>query len=165
MLRSFSTTQTLLSHSSRVILDDLFWSSICARVIKLPHVALNFCACVDFLTVKLYVTLNKLWNKLKAVLVTIYNTFIPTHFHYCLLLWGSVVKENHYLHLLQKTALRIISNSDYLARTEPLCKNLRIVKISDMFSVTLWKFYYKLMNNLPECFSFMNPVLPIATEL
>ena len=34
-----------------------------------------------------------------------------------------------------------------------------------MFSVALWKFYYKLMNNkLPEHFSFMKPVLPAVTE-
>ena len=101
----------------------------------------------------------------ESVLITIYNTLILPHFHYCLLLWGSVVKENHSLHLLQKKALRIITNSDYLAHTEPLCKRLRILKISDMFSVALWKFYYKLMNNkLPEYFSFMKPVLPVATE-
>ena len=101
----------------------------------------------------------------ESVLVTIYNTLILPHFHYCLLLWGSVVKENHSLHLLQKKALRIITNSDYLAHTEPICKKLRILKISDMFSVALWKFYYKLMNNkLPAYFSFMKPVLPTATE-
>ena len=34
-----------------------------------------------------------------------------------------------------------------------------------MFSVALWKFYYKLMNNkLPEHFSFVKPVLPAETE-
>ena len=96
----------------------------------------------------------------ESVLITIYNTLILSHFHYCLLLWGYVVKENHSLHLLQKKALRIITNSDYLAHTE-----LRILKISNMFSVVLWKFYYKLMNNkLPEYFSFMKPFLPAVTE-
>ena len=101
----------------------------------------------------------------ESVLVTIYNTLILPHFHYCLLLWGSVVKENHSLHLLQKKAVRIITNSDYLAHTEPICKKLRILKISHMFFVALWKFYYKLMNNkLPAYFSFMKPVLPTATE-
>ena len=101
----------------------------------------------------------------ESVLVTIYNTLILLHFHYCFLLWGSVVKKNHSLHLLQKKAVRIITNSDYLAHTEPICKKLRILKISDMFSVALWKFYYKLMNNkLPAYFSFMKPVLPIVTE-
>ena len=53
----------------------------------------------------------------ESVLITIYNTLILPHFHYCLLLWGSVVKENHSLHLLQKKALRIITNSNYLAHT------------------------------------------------
>ena len=102
----------------------------------------------------------------ESVLVTIYNTLILPHFNYnCFLLWGSVVKENHSLHLLQKKAVRIITNSDYLAHTEPICKNLRILKISDMFSVALWKFYYKLKNNkLPAYFFFMKLVLPIVTE-
>ena len=104
----------------------------------------------------------------ESVLVTIYNTLVLHHFHYCLLLWGSVVKENHSLHLLQKKALRIITNSDYLAHTEvtePICKKLRILIISDMFSVALWKFYCKLMNNkLPEYFSFLKSVLSTATE-
>ena len=100
----------------------------------------------------------------ESVLLTIYNTLILPHFHYCLLLWGSVVKGNHSLHLLQKKALRIITISDYLAHTEPLCKRLRILKISNMFSVVLWKFYYKLMNSkLLEYFSFMKPVLPVVT--
>ena len=97
----------------------------------------------------------------ESVLVTIYNTLVLPHFHYCLLLWGSVVKDNHSLHLLQKKALRIITNSDYLEHTEPICKKLiRILKFSDMFSVAFWKFYYKLIyNKLLEYWSFMKPVV------
>ena len=91
----------------------------------------------------------------ESILDTIYNTLILPHFHYCLLLWGSVVKENHYLHLLQKKALRIITKSDYLTYTEPTCQKLRILKISDMLSVALWKFYYILTNSkLPEYFFY-----------
>ena len=36
----------------------------------------------------------------ESVLITIYNTLILPHVHYCLLLWGSVVKENHSLQLV-----------------------------------------------------------------
>ena len=77
----------------------------------------------------------------ESVFVTIYNTLVLPQFHYCLLLWGSVVKENHSLHLPQKKALRIITNSNYLAHTEPikLCRKLRILKISNIFSVALWE--------------------------
>ena len=81
------------------------------------------------------------------------------------MLWGSTVKDNHPLHLLQKKAVRIIDNSHYIAHTEPICKVHRILKVSDMFSIALWKFYHKLMNNkLPKCFSTIKPNLPVITE-
>ena len=42
---------------------------------------------------------------------------------------------------------------------------VRCLKITDMFSVAIWKFYFKLMNNkLPHCFSSYEPVLPIVNE-
>ena len=61
--------------------------------------------------------------------------------------------------------MRIIDNSHYIAHTEPICKVHRILKVSDMFSIALWKFYHKLMNNkLPKCFSTIKPNLPVITE-
>ena len=38
----------------------------------------------------------------QSVLLKLYNTLILPHFHYCLLLWGSAVKDNQPLHLLKK---------------------------------------------------------------
>ena len=76
----------------------------------------------------------------QSVLLTRYNSLILPHFHYCLLLWGSSIKENHPLHLLQKKAVRIIDNSHYIAHTEPICKVHRLLKLPDMFSIALWKF-------------------------
>ena len=67
--------------------------------------------------------------------------------------------------LAPKKAVRIIDNSHYIGHTEPICKVHRILKVSDMFSTTLWKFYHKLMNNkLPKCFSKIKPSLPVITE-
>ena len=84
------------------------------------------------------------------------------HVHYCLLVWGSNVKDGHKLHLLQKKAIRVISNSHYIAHTEPICKRLHMLKVSDMFRLAIWKFYYKLMNNkLPSYFNYMKPNLPV----
>ena len=100
-----------------------------------------------------------------SVVLTLYNTLILPHFYYCILLWGSSIKENHPLHLIQKKALRIIDNSQYIAHTEPICKVHRLLKLPDMFSIALWKFYHKLMNNkLPDCFSTMKPKLPEIIE-
>ena len=64
-------------------------------------------------------------------------------------------------HILQKRALRLITNSNYISHAEPLCKELRVLKVFDMLYVAVWKFYYKLMhNNLPAYFSTMKPTLP-----
>ena len=99
---------------------------------------------------------------LSDALLTLYNALIMPHFHYCLLVWGSNVKDGHKLHLLQKKAIRSIGNSHYIAHTEPICKRLHMLKVSDMFRVAIWKFYYKLMNNkLPSYFNYMKPNLPV----
>ena len=96
-----------------------------------------------------------------SVLLTLYNTLVLPCFNYGILTWGSIIKEDHHLHKLQKKAVRIITQSDYIAHTEPLCKQNRLIKLPNMFSLAVWKFYYKLMNNqLPIYFSVMKPVLP-----
>ena len=101
----------------------------------------------------------------KRILFTLYTIMIVPHLNYCLILWGSCIKENHRLHLLQKMALRIITNSHYIAHSESIFKAVRCLKITDMFLVAIWKFYFKLMNNkLPHCFSSDKPVLPVVNE-
>ena len=48
-----------------------------------------------------------------------------------------------------------------VSKTEPICKNLRLLKLTDMFSIAVWKFYYKLMSNqLPTYFTGWRPELP-----
>ena len=58
----------------------------------------------------------------QSILLMIYNTLMLPHLNYCILAWGLNVTEGHRIHLLQKKALRIITNDDYLAHTEPICK-------------------------------------------
>ena len=63
---------------------------------------------------------------------------------------------------MQKKAVRIITQNNYIAHSEPLCKQYDLIKLTDMFSIAIWKFYYKLMNNqLPTYFSRMKPIVPI----
>ena len=71
------------------------------------------------------------------VLLTIYNSLILPHFNYCHLAWGSNITAGHKLHLLQKKAVRIVDHRHFLAHTEPICKRLRIVKIVDMFQISI----------------------------
>ena len=75
---------------------------------------------------------------------------------------NAIIKANHHLYLLQKKAVGIITRSNYIAHSEPLCKQYDLIKLTNMFSLAIWKFYYKLMNNqLPTYFSRMKPIVPI----
>ena len=99
------------------------------------------------------------------ILLMLYNSLIVPHFNYCILVWGSKMVEGHPIHLLQKRAIRLVTNADYIAHTEPICKSLQLLKVTDMFSLAIWKFYYKLMNNLlPTYFETMTPIVPTICE-
>ena len=71
----------------------------------------------------------------QLVLQTLYNTLILLFFKYCILPWGATISEGSPLDLLQKKTLRLISSSKYIAHTEPICKDLRLLKLTDMFSI------------------------------
>ena len=101
-----------------------------------------------------------------AVLLTLFQVIIYPHFIYELLVWGSKIENGHPLHLLQKKALRIVANQDYIAHSEPICKTLNLVKVPDMYTCAVWNFYYKLMNNLlPIYFENCKPRLPRIDQL
>ena len=95
--------------------------------------------------------LNKLKHFLPAhILKTIYNSLITCHFNYGLLIWGN---KAHNLLKILKNAVRIITSSNFNAHTEPLLKQLGLLKISDIKTLNIMKFYYKFLNGqLPEYF-------------
>ena len=76
-----------------------------------------------------------------SVLRTLYNTIILPKFHYCILSWGFRMGR---LKLLHKRAVRVMSGSRYNAHTDPLFKKLHLVKLSDLFTLNVYKMYYKL---------------------
>ena len=60
----------------------------------------------------------------------------------------------------QKKATRNITNSHILVHTEPLLKDLGLLKVGGIFKLRLLKFYYKLMNNeLPSYFMTYVPII------
>ena len=65
----------------------------------------------------------------RRILLSLYNTMILPHINYCLLSWG---KDNDGILKLQKKAVRIISSSEYRAHTEPLFKDLNILRVNDV---------------------------------
>ena len=89
-------------------------------------------------------------NRLKHVfpqnaLLSIYHSLFASHLNYGLLLWGTHVNR---VSKLQKKTVRILSNSEYLADSEPLFKTLKLPKIYNLCKLKLMKFYYNLSYNL-----------------
>ena len=89
-------------------------------------------------------------NKLKHIfpqhiLLTIYNSLIQPHLIYGLYLWGLNCKR---LKILQKKAVRILAFRPYISHSTPIFKNLKILQLEDLYTMQLYKFYYKNTNNL-----------------
>ena len=72
-----------------------------------------------------------------AVLRMLYNSLILLHLSYGILTWGAKVSRDGKLHLIKKLCIRIISNSSYIAHTETICKDLRVINSPDMYSVAM----------------------------
>ena len=80
----------------------------------------------------------------KHILRTIYNSLILPHLQYAVLTWGFKMGR---VELLQKRAVRVISSSKYNAHTEPLVKQLNLLKVKDIFELSALKLFYKLKKN------------------
>ena len=96
------------------------------------------------------------------VRILLYNTLILPHFNYCITAWGyqcdRIIK-------LQKKAIRIISIRTYNAHTEPLLKNLRILKIQDILILQTLKIYHKHRNNTLPTYYIQNWPLQANREI
>ena len=89
---------------------------------------------------------------LQNILITLYKSLFTPHINYGSLLWGQA-GEN--LDKIQKKTIRtIITYNNYTAHTEPLLKELNLLKVKDMFDLKILKFLFKLYHNeLPPYFN------------
>ena len=86
-----------------------------------------------------------------SFLRTLYFSLIHPYFLYCLPIFGATY-ESHLsrIILLQKRAIRLISNTRYLDNTEPLFKRQEILKFKDLYKHSVACFVYKNQNLLKE---------------
>ena len=94
-------------------------------------------------TIGVFYRLAKIFPE--EILVTLYNSLIASHLNYGILAWGIAATR---LEKLQKKArpIRLITNSKYIAHTNPLFTRLQLLKIVDIFKLRVLKFYYNLYN-------------------
>ena len=97
--------------------------------------------------------LNRLRFLPKPTLKTIYNAFILPHLNYCNVAWGnSSLCYLNRIYLLQKKAVRIISNSSYRAHTETLFAKLKILSVFDLNRYNTGIYMYLLHKNIVPSF-------------
>ena len=78
------------------------------------------------------------------ILVTLYKSLFIPHINYGSLLWGQVGES---IDKIQKKAIRTITYSNYIALSEPLLKELNLLKVKDIFQLKILKFLFKLYHN------------------
>ena len=116
----------------------------------------NHIRSISFRVSKIAGILHKLKNECPtSILKSIYNTLILPHLNYCVLCRRL---QTNRIHLLQKRAIRNINIANYTAHSEPIFKSLNLLKINDIYDLSILKFYSKLINNnLPHYFDSFKP--------
>lgn len=89
--------------------------------------------------------LRKVCPKINAkTSLMLYYALIYSHLSYCTLVWGGSSKKNlERLLKLQKKAVRIITYSKYLEHTNPLFKNLSLLKVIDIYRMQIASYMHK----------------------
>ena len=83
----------------------------------------------------------------------LYNTLVHSYLNNGILVWGFAPDR---LIVLQKKAVRAVMCANYNSHTEPIFKELKIVKVEDLLILRCLKFYYWYKNNeLPIYFNNM----------
>ena len=101
----------------------------------------NFVLCIQIRFVSTEKTTRIASRASCSVLQTMYKSLILPIIYYGLLLWGPHCER---LFLLQKQIMRVITNSKYIAHTDPIFKTLNLLKLSDLYRLQLYKLYYKI---------------------
>ena len=93
----------------------------------------------------------------ESALLSLYYTLFLSHINYGITAWSSANSvDKDRLHVLQKRALRAVTNSEYRSHSNPLFIKYNQLKISDLCNHNIGIFMYKYCNNLlPSSFNNM----------
>ena len=89
----------------------------------------------------------------KRILRMIYMSLIYSYLNYCILIWGSAYNNAlNPLYILQKKAVRLINNSQYLDHTLPIFNSLKLLPLRQIFELNCLNFLYKCLktDQFPE---------------
>ena len=106
----------------------------------------------------------------KPCLKTLCYCLVYPYLHYCIIVWGFTYKTNlRRLVSLQKRVIRIISKSTFDSNSDPIFKELELLKLSDVRQLELGKLMFSfsrslLPSKLNNYFSLSKQVHSYATR-
>ena len=84
----------------------------------------------------------------QSSLYTLYCSFILPYIIYCVEVWGNTYKTNtDPIFILQKKAIRIVTNADYREPTNPLFIKLNTLKFNDLVDFKTIQLMFKVKND------------------
>ena len=84
----------------------------------------------------------------KRILKLIYMSLIYSYLNYCNLIWGGAYSTIlHPLFVLQKKAIRLISNSHYLEHTAPIFRSLELLTLYQIFKLNCLLLVHKCVKS------------------
>ena len=89
-----------------------------------------------------------------ATLITLYDALFMSFLQYGIVAWGQTFDSYiEPLSKLQKRAVRVISHQPFLAHSLPIFKDLKLLRVVDIFKLRLLSFVYESVNMVaPDCF-------------
>ena len=88
------------------------------------------------------------------ILIDIYNSLFMSFLQYGIAVWRlTFASYTDYIAKIQKKTIRTISHQPYLSHSLPIFKELKLLRVSDIFQLKLITFVYESMSNSnPSCF-------------
>ena len=102
--------------------------------------------CGMFFKVRLYFPID--------VLIHLYNSLFSPFLQYGVLVWGVTYETyTNPVFLLQKRVVRAMAFEHFTSPSNPIFRDLKILKLHDLFQLKLLSFVYESVNKLsPTCF-------------
>ena len=85
----------------------------------------------------------------EKTLITRYYSLLYPYLTYCHLIWGNAAPTHlKRITIIQKKAIRLICDEDFLAHTDPLFQKTKIIRFQELYKYLTLLFTSKLKNNL-----------------
>ena len=97
------------------------------------------------------------------MLTTLYYSLIYPYLTYGIILWGAACQSHlAKLTIMQKKSVRIISGAHFRAHTETLFKDLRLLKLADLYKLHVNKYVLAFIHNLLP--SSLNQIITLSKK-